>query len=176
MTRETTGPTGKPDDHQGIRVRSARDADAMELARLAGELGYPTEAAEMRRRLALLEGRTDHAVFVAERERPDGGMLGWIHVGCAILLESGESAEVLGLVVDPRGRRSGTGRMLVAAAEAWGRTLGLGSIVVRSNAVREEAHRFYPAIGYCLAKTQRVYSKPLGGSAGISGSARNGVS
>lgn len=158
MTRETTGPS---EEHQGIRVRRAREADAPQLARLSGELGYPVEAAEMRRRLAVLEARTDHAVFVAERERP-GEMLGWIHVGISILLESGESAEILGLVVDPSGRRSGTGRKLAAAAEAWGRALGLVRIVVRSNAVREESHRFYPAIGYSLAKTQRVYVKTLG--------------
>lgn len=162
MTRETSGPGEARDDHQGIRVRPARDADAEELARLSGELGYPVEAAEMRQRLAALEARADHAVFVAERERPDEGMLGWIHVGCVILLESGESAEILGLVVDPGSRRSGTGRKLVAAAEAWGRARGLARIVVRSNAVREESHRFYPAIGYSLAKTQRVYTKPLG--------------
>ncbi len=162
MTRETTGLTGEREDHQGIGVRPARDADAPELARLSGELGYPAGAAEMRRRLALIETRADHAVFVAERDRPDGRILGWIHVGYGIQLESGESAEILGLVVDPSGRRSGTGRRLVAAAEAWGVALGLARIVVCSNAAREESHRFYPAIGYALAKTQRVYLKRLG--------------
>ena len=162
MTRETIGPTGEREDHQGIQVRPARVADAPELARLSGDLGYPAEPAEMRRRLAVIEARADHTVFVAERDRPDGRMLGWIHVGYGIQLEAGESAEILGLVVDPSGRRSGTGRKLVAAAEAWGRALGLACVVVRSNAVREESHRFYPAIGYSLAKTQRVYAKPLG--------------
>ena len=72
--------------------------------------------------------------------------------------------------------RSGTGRRLVAAAEAWGVALGLARMVVRSNAVREESHRFYPAIGDSLAKTQRLYLKLIDSSAGVSGSARNGVS
>ncbi len=161
MTRETTGFTEDRQDHQGIRVRPARDEDAPELARLSGELGYPAEAAEMLRRLAVIAGRADHAVFVAEGERGEGRILGWIHVGYGVQLEAGESAEILGLVVDPGVRRSGAGRRLVAAAEAWGRALGLVHMVVRSNAVREESHRFYPAIGYELAKTQRVYRKRL---------------
>jgi hypothetical protein len=36
---------------------------------------------------------------------------------------------------------------------------------VRSNALRQEAHAFYPALGYALAKTQRVYRKALGETA-----------
>ena len=150
-----------------MRIRPACEADAPELARLSGQLGYPSDAAAMRERLQKLGASADHAVFVAE---PAGGpagnasaaLLGWVHVGRGIWLESGESAEILGLVVGAAARRGGAGRQLVAAAEQWSRAAGLARIVVRSNAVRPEAHAFYPKLDYTLAKTQRVYLKPLG--------------
>ena len=173
MKRETT--TSRTGGAAGGRVsiRPARSGDAPQLARLAGELGYPTEADEMRLRLQKIASRTDHAVFVAERGAPapgqpspsNGGagedILGWVHVAREMLLESGETAEILGLVVDGSSRRGGVGRRLVTAAEDWGRALSLRQIVVRSNVTREEAHRFYPALGYLLAKTQRKYAKEL---------------
>ncbi len=150
-----------------MRVRRACEADAPELARLSGQLGYPSDAAAMRARLQKIITSADHAVFVAEPAGgPAGGappaLLGWVHVGRGIWLESGESAEILGLVVGAAARRGGVGRRLVAAAEQWSRAAGLARIVVRSNAVRPEAHAFYPKLDYTLAKTQRVYLKPLG--------------
>ena len=149
-----------------MRIRAAREADAPELARLSAQLGYPSGAAAMRERLARIGARADHAVFVAEPlEAPAGNasaaLLGWVHVGGGIWLESGESAEILGLVVGAAARRGGVGRRLVAAAEQWSRAAGLARIVVRSNAVRPEAHAFYPKLEYALAKTQRVYVKSL---------------
>ena len=139
-----------------LSVRRAREADAAELARLSGQLGYPADAALMGERLVRIGARADHAVFVAARDVAPG-LLGWIHVACGIHLESGESAEILGLVVDAAIRRGGVGRRLVEAAEQWSGAAGMARIVVRSNAARTEAHSFYPAMDYVLAKTQRVY-------------------
>lgn len=165
-----TSPTGDADLGR-ISIRRARADDAPELARLAGELGYPSAADQMRRRLQTIEARADHAVFAAERGagapgacagRAAAALLGWIHVASRILLESGEFAEILGLVVVGGARREGVGRRLVVAAEQWGRALALQRIVVRSNAVRTESHEFYPALDYALAKSQRVYVKQLG--------------
>ena len=168
-------PNNSPDGDR-ISIRPACSDDVRQLVRLAGELGYPTETDEMRLRLEKITSRTDHAVFVAERRAPapgrpgssngrgGEGILGWVHVAREISLEAGETAEILGLVVDRGARRAGVGRRLVTAAEEWGRALALRRIVVRSAVTREEAHRFYPALGYLLAKTQRKYVKALGGS------------
>ena len=146
-------------------LRAAAETDASTLAQLAAELGYRADAETLRQRLALLSDRPDHAVFVAERDgaspEPERGVAGWIHVGRVISLEGGEAAEILGLVVGALARRAGVGRQLVQRAERWARELGLERIVVRSNALRTEAHFFYPALDYVLAKTQRVYVKPL---------------
>jgi GNAT superfamily N-acetyltransferase len=153
----------------------ARSDDAPEIARLASELGYQTEAGEMRWRIEMIGANPDHGAFVAQRNnlpmeaiggapvgRSDGPIQGWVHVVRRILLESGESAEIVGLVVEPSARRGGVGRRLVVAAEEWSRALGLDRIIVRSNSVREEPHRFYPALDFALTKTQRVYIKRLG--------------
>lgn len=165
--------------HEGAVIRFARAEDVPELARLAAELGYPTSADAMQRRFELLDSSPDNAIFVAEREdhameRRIGGLLerpaialqGWIHVVRRLVLESGESAEILGLVVGRAVRRSGVGRRLVAAAEEWSRAEGLDRIVVRSNLVRTESHQFYPALGYAPTKSQQVYVKPLGAASG----------
>jgi GNAT superfamily N-acetyltransferase len=143
------------------KLRHAHPADASEVARLTGELGYEASSAQMRERLQRLCADPCHAVFVAEDAPPR--LLGWIHAGRALVLESGEAVEILGLVVDPAARRRAVGRALVSAAEHWAHECGVSRIVVRSNALRQEAHAFYPALGYTLAKTQRVYRKALGG-------------
>ena len=157
-----------------LRIRAAGESDAAELARLSAQLGYPADARLMIERLAQIGARTDHAVFVAESAAADAqaadgaadrppALLGWIHVAYGMRLESGESAEIVGLVVDSGMRRGGVGRQLVEAAERWSRAAGLERIVVRSKAARTEAHSFYPALGYVLTKTQRVYGRPLAG-------------
>ncbi len=139
--------------------RRAAVEDAGEIARLARELGYPSTGAQMRARLERLGTQAHHCVLVLPG--PEPALLGWLHAVRQLVLESGESIEILGLVVDARARRGGLGRMLVQAAEQWGRDCGVGRILVRSNAVRTEAHQFYPALGYTRTKTQHVYLKPL---------------
>jgi GNAT superfamily N-acetyltransferase len=143
-------------------LRAATLEDAAEIARLAGVLGYEASAAQMRTRLQRLGADATQLVCVL----PEGPtrLLGWIHAGRSLVLESGEAVEILGLVVDPAARRRALGRLLVRAAERWARECAVECVVVRSNAARAEAHWFYPALGYARAKTQHVYRKRLEGS------------
>lgn len=159
-------------------VRSACPADAAEIARLAGELGYPSQAATMRTRLLQLAEDSRHWVAVAVPEgiaaaagtaaagaiaAIDSQRLGgWVHVARCATLEGGEYAEILGLVVDSQARRAGVGRLLARAAERWGAEQGLLRLTVRSNAARVQAHEFYPALSFTRVKTQHVYVKTLG--------------
>lgn len=139
-------------------IRRAGVADAVELARLAGELGYPMTADEMRQRLAALLPSERHYVAVAANgER----LLGWVHVEHRISLEEGARAELMGLIVDSAARRRGLGRELVNVAEQWARARGLPWLVVRSNVAREPAHPFYESLGYARRKSQHVYRKAL---------------
>ena len=140
-------------------VRPADSADAAEIARLASELGYPASHDQMERRLKALLDDGRHHVAVAQASA--GRLAGWIHVEHRSSLESGERAEIMGLIVDPESRRKGVARLLVEEAESWARSCGRSELAVRSNIRRQASHRFYPALGYLPSKTQQVYIKAI---------------
>lgn len=137
-------------------IRHAEIDDAAEMARLAGELGYPMSTAEMARRLGVLLPNDRHYIGVAAAGKH---LLGWVHVEHRFSLEGGDRAELMGLVVDSSARRRGLGRELVDVAENWARARGLAAVTVRSNAARELSHPFYEGLGYLREKTQHVYRK-----------------
>lgn len=141
------------------RIRSAAIADALEVARLSAQLGYPADAAVFAQRLAALLDSPKHAVLVADAG--DAGLHGFVGVEHRLMLEMGERVEIVGLVVDAVARGGGVGRALVTAAEHWARARGIDEVFVRSNVVRPESHPFYERIGYLRSKTQHVYRKRL---------------
>ncbi|PWK89827.1 GNAT family N-acetyltransferase [Fulvimonas soli] len=145
-------------------LREATMDDAGGLARLAGELGYPTPAGEMAARLQVLLRDPAHRIRVAA---DDGRLAGWIDVERRCTLESGERFEIAGLVVDAAARGRGVGRRLVEDAEAWARGQGAATITVRSSVARELSHPFYLRLGYERRKTQHVYAKALAPPASI---------
>lgn len=140
------------------RIRPATLDDADEIARLSGELGYPATTADMRSRLSILLPQATQFIAVAAR---GSALYGWIAAERRVLLEYGERAEIVGLVVDVRARRGGIGQRLVCAAERWMREQGLREITVRSNAARIESHPFYERLGFVRRKTQHSYAKAL---------------
>lgn len=139
--------------------RQAGADDAAEIARLAGELGYPADAPVMAVRLDALMADPRRCVYVIEG---DGRLAGWIAVERRLSLEAGERVEITGLVVDGAARRGGVGRALVATAEAWAKGQGIDIVVVRSNVQRQASHPFYEELGYVRKKSQHVYAKRLG--------------
>jgi GNAT superfamily N-acetyltransferase len=70
-------------------------------------------------------------------------------------------AEVAGLVVDASCRSRGIGAMLMARTEEWAREHGCAAVTLRSNVIRERAHRFYERLGYQIVKTQKSFRKTL---------------
>lgn len=139
-----------------VTVREMSSVDLPKVAELSKQLGYPVTAEALQKRFDTLRFSKTNVLFVAGD--PVGG---WIQVEERQSLESGENAEIVGLVVDSGRRREGLGRALVARAEQWAKERGLPKLRVRSNVTREESHRFYPAIGFKVSKTQHVYEKPL---------------
>lgn len=140
------------------KIRRARKSDAARLAELSGELGYPTSTKEMKERLRSLKPSAQHAVFVAEMAK---SIVGWVHVSIAPLLEVPLRAEVNGLIVADGQRSSGTGSLLLEAAEKWARGRACKGMSVRSNVIRERAHQFYERHGYEHFKTQKAFRKDL---------------
>jgi len=143
----------------GLKIRRAKSGDAPQLAELSGQLGYPATEAQIRERLRGIKPASDHAVLVAES--PTNGVIGWLHVSKQPLLEMEIRGEVNTLVVAEGQRSLGAGARLLAAAEAWARKHGCKGMSVRSNVIRERAHRFYERNGYEHYKTQKSFRKPL---------------
>src|SRR5277367_5375314 len=101
----------------GVIVRRARSSDAGQIAKLSGELGYPSTPALVLKRLGTLRPASQHAVFVAETKI--GEVVAWLHISISRLLESDARAEVNALIVSASQRSLGAGAQLLAAAEAW---------------------------------------------------------
>ena len=102
----------------------------------------PPEAYEPEMRSLLR--RDDAAVFVAER--PDGSVCGYVEVGSRAYADGCRTSPV-GYIeawyVDPDVRRSGYGRALLEAADAWARGRGyseMASDALLDNTVSHEAH------------------------------------
>ncbi|MBU1227201.1 MAG: GNAT family N-acetyltransferase [Actinobacteria bacterium] len=139
-----------------IEIRPAVPDDAGAVAALTIELGY--DPSGMEGRLGAVLGRSDAAVLVAV---VDGEVAGWIHVHEAHFVQVPSFAAVAGLVVADRNRGSGVGERLLEAAEQWARAGGHREIRIRSNAIRERAHRFYLRHGYRIEKTSLTFHKAL---------------
>jgi GNAT superfamily N-acetyltransferase len=141
------------------KVRPAEAPDHAHIAELAGQLSYPSTPQEIARRLKGIKGSAEAAVFVAELET--GEIAGWIAVFVYRTVEADARAEVSGLVVDERYRSQRVGEHLLARAEEWARGNGCRAIGLRSNVIRERAHKFYERHGYAHIKTQKAFRKQL---------------
>jgi GNAT superfamily N-acetyltransferase len=144
---------------EGVTLRQARPADAAELAALATELGYPSTAADVERRLPFLLADPEHLLLVAAGAGDRA--VGWLHAAIRRQLANDARVEIVGLVVAAERRGSGIGARLLAEAEQWAREAGVGQVRVRSNVARERAHGFYLRAGYTRAKTSHVFVKEL---------------
>jgi GNAT superfamily N-acetyltransferase len=141
------------------KIRRVRPSDVPHLAALAGQLGYPTTTRQMTARLKMVLREKSGACFVAETK--EHAVVGWIHVSVTPLLEVERRAEVNGLVVDERVRSGGVGAQLLEAGEQWARKMRCVEMSVRSNVIRDRAHRFYARQGYEHYKTQKAFRKTL---------------
>ncbi|HJR12546.1 MAG TPA: GNAT family N-acetyltransferase [Rhodanobacteraceae bacterium] len=141
-----------------ISVRVATSTDAEALASLSGQLGYPADAAAVLRRMG--GGLIDHGVVLVAVD-PQGAVCGFAHAEPRCLLIAEPFVELAALVVSDNGRGSGAGATLLAAVETWTREHGIASVRVRSNVLRERAHRFYLRGGYIEKKRQAVFLKRL---------------
>jgi GNAT superfamily N-acetyltransferase len=142
-----------------LKIRWAHTSDAQRLAELTTQLGYPSTSKQILARLRTLKPPQHHALLVVEAGK--AGVVGWIHVSVWPLIESDLRAEVNGLVVDEAQRSAGAGAALLAAAEKWAKSKRCKAMSVRSNVIRERAHKFYERNGYEHYKTQKSFRKPL---------------
>lgn len=141
------------------RVRAAQVADAAAIAALSGQLGYPADAATIVQRLAAA-GAADPGVSLVAEDAA-GAVCGFARALPQHFIAEPPFVELAALVVADGARGGGVGRALLAAVEAWARQHGFALLYVRSNVIRERAHRFYLREGYVEKKRQAVFCKPL---------------
>jgi GNAT superfamily N-acetyltransferase len=129
-----------------ISIRPAALSDSPAIARLVGQLGYASSEAQIRDRLAVLSGRTDYAVWVAEIPGRIVGLVGvFVHYGLEF---DGAYGRLLGLVVDEAFRGKGIGRRLMGQTERWLQERGVRHLTLTSGKQRKEAHAFYRRLGF----------------------------
>lgn len=141
-----------------VTIRAATESDAVALATLSTQLGYPVIAEVMKQRLRH-KPDPDRALFVAETANK---VVGCLEVAVMFAWETGEWAEIRGLVVLDTARSQGIGSKLVEHAKEWARSRGHAKLRVRTNEVRARTHAFYERLGFTKTKSQRVYDISLG--------------
>ncbi|MBV8726243.1 MAG: GNAT family N-acetyltransferase [Candidatus Eremiobacteraeota bacterium] len=138
-----------------VHVRAATRADVPRVIDLASQLGYRLDPAHAE---ATIETTLDRVLDVATTET---GIMGWIAVSRDNSLLGSGDAWIEGLIVDEAHRGRGVGVTLLEAAHEWAREGSCVRMRVRSNVVREDAHRFYEREGYRIFKTQHNFEYRL---------------
>jgi GNAT superfamily N-acetyltransferase len=141
-----------------MQVRLLRPTDVQIAKQLLRQLGYEVATDEVIGRIdRVLASRNHYAAVVEDREK----VLGLVHVYERPALEKPCVAVVQALIVDGSLRKTGVGRILMAAAEAWARAKGLTCLVLHTRDDREDARAFYEHLGHQKAATSHLMSKAL---------------
>ena len=130
-----------------MRVRTVALDDAEALVPLFCDLGYPTNATQIRTRLKRLTGDSTYRALIVEI---DGNVAGFVGLHCGHHFErDGGWVEITALVTAIRYQRRGVGSALLAAAEDWAEKVRADRLVLSSSHHRSaEAHAFYRSQGY----------------------------
>ncbi len=124
------------------------------------ELGYKTTGSEMRQRLKSILSEARYSTFVAEIDNELCGMIGTqTHMSHE---HNDLSGKIIALVVSKKKRRRGVGRALIATAEKDFAKKKVTRVTLTTRFEREEAHRFYEALGY--RQTGFRFAKNFGAS------------
>ena len=145
--------------NDSLFVREAIFQDAEVLTSLTAQLGYPCTKVEILARLIPYQNKTHGVVFVAVL---DGTVVGWISLNIVRYFYVDPFIEVSGFVVEEKQRSKGIGKKLLQKVEAWTKEQGYKRIRIRTNVIRERAHKFYENNGYKKVKEQKVYMKEIG--------------
>ncbi|WP_110513189.1 GNAT family N-acetyltransferase [Herpetosiphon llansteffanensis] len=142
-------------------LRPMIQSDAVTVAALSADLGYPTTPADVVRRLERLRDWPDTGLFVAEDAQV---IVGWVHVYGVRLLETEGYAEIGGIVVTPTRRQQGIGTQLIQACEHWAAQVGYPEVRLRSGVHRTWAHAFYVRLGYEQSRASYGFRRVIAAS------------
>lgn len=135
---------------QRVIICRATPSDYEEWLRLRRALWPDTSVEEHRQEMAgFLREDAEMVVFVGGR--PDGRLGGFVEAGTRPYAEGCTTSPVgyvEGWYVDPDLRRTGVGRALVEAAEAWARERGLREMASDALIDNEVSYQAHLALGY----------------------------
>jgi GNAT superfamily N-acetyltransferase len=138
-------------------IRDAQSGDSPALARLIGQLGYPTSAQAVARRIGRLRSSPADRLVVADMDGEAVG-LATLHISLSVEFDE-PAAKLSAIVVDHLHRGRGIGEALVAEIEAEARRRGCCLIFLTTAEHRQDAHAFYRRIGF--EETGRRFAKSL---------------
>jgi GNAT superfamily N-acetyltransferase len=142
-----------------VILRQARPDDAEELSVLLSELGYPSGAESIARRISACANVPGLSIVVASM---DGRVVGVVAVHCVpTLISDAALGRITALVVSNEVRGRGVGRQLVEEAEAFAREQGCERMELTSGDHRPGAHAFYVRLGYAV-EARRFIKHGLG--------------
>lgn len=134
-----------PLDEASFAIRAGRPSDAPALARLLGEMDYPTDASHMLDRLSGMDTLRDLVLVATIGDEPVG--MAALHV-IPQLHRDAPLARISSVAVARSLRGRGIGERLMHAVEAEAVARGCDRVELVSRASREGAHRFYERLGY----------------------------
>jgi GNAT superfamily N-acetyltransferase len=139
-----------------LRVREARAGDAEAVALLLGELGYPSNVADVKERMsAALADPSSHLLVAVSGSEVRGFasacLMPFFPNGSQIL-------RITALTVAEGARRSRVGSVLIEHADELARQLGASALEVTAAERRRGAHAFYQNLGF--ARTSSRYFRP----------------
>jgi N-acetylglutamate synthase-like GNAT family acetyltransferase len=142
-----------------IMVRKAVATDLESVTTLVEQLGYPSTCAEIKDRLQMIDEDAEHQqILVVEN---NAAMVGLVHLQVRYTLMTEAYVEIVSCVIGEDMRGQGIGTLLLTAVEKWALTLKIHRIQLYSNALREDAHRFYYKNGYVKVKDSVMLKKIL---------------
>ena len=142
---------------RGVEIRGAVPADAADVARLIGQLGYPYPPQDAADRLAAVMRDGQGTLLVASDWGPLLGLIA-LH-WCPMLQNVKPVARITTLVVDEEARGRGVGRLLLKAGAQAARQAGCDDLELTSGLKRAGAHAFYRAQGF--TDTALRFHRPL---------------
>jgi len=143
-----------------IILRSVKTEDSHGVKKLAEELGYPSSEEKISEILETVISHDDHRMIVAEKEND---LVGYIHMVSSLRVGSDPFVEIAALSVRDDYRKKGIGKALISESQNMATEKGVDYIRIRSNIIREDAHKFFEQRGFRNLKTQEVFIKKTHG-------------
>lgn len=136
------------------------DFDINACKMLSSQLGYSGFNENFKTRFQEIKELKNHHLVVAEN-CDNKTVVAWMHIEIRYYLETDFKSQICAIVVEKNQRGTGIGKKLLEYAEKWSLDAGMTEIILYSNLIRAEAHKFYEKNGYTNLKTSKYFKKDL---------------